>query len=150
MIALLLAAAITGTPAIAGPENKVLNPGENALSCLQFAAVRTPRPPRPPSRQPSFGCTDGKLDPLPASRDVTVAANIDNMPNIFRQPTRCGPLIQREVRRQQAAMQGRETGLQYAVFRQLDGCMVPAPVGYHPGYLLQGAAKPEDAPANRR
>jgi hypothetical protein len=32
--------------------------------------------------------------------------------------------------------------------------MVPAPVGYHPSYLLPGAAdvapKPEGAPANRR
>jgi hypothetical protein len=45
-------------------------------------------------------------------------------------------------------------GLQYAVVRMIRGCPVPAPVGYHPGYLLPGAAdpaaKPEDAPWNRR
>lgn len=41
---------------------------------------------------------------------------------------------------------------EYAVARQVEGCMVPAPVGYPQTYLLPGAAdaKPAGAPPNRR
>jgi hypothetical protein len=81
------------------------------------------------------------------------------MPNLYRQPGYCRQVVEREVARQEVALKSRgdlRSGLQYAVFRSLDGCAVPIPVGYHPA-TLPGAAdvppdtpKREDAPSNRR
>jgi hypothetical protein len=75
-------------------------------------------------------------------------------PNLYSQPAHCPTVVEREARRQATAFRGHPPAVQYAVLRQLDGCSVPTPVGYHPGYLLPGAADPgakrEDAPANRR
>jgi hypothetical protein len=122
MIALLLATALSGQPAMEMP-TIVLRGGVPALARLKPAVVPPP----------------GEAEP---------------MPNAFRQPAYCPSVVEKEVHRQHVALSGRETGLQYAVFRQLDGCMVPAPAGYHPNYLLPGAAdapaKPEGAPPNRR
>lgn len=74
------------------------------------------------------------------------------MPNLYNPPARCSELRDQIVRRQLAAMGGRRPAAQYAVLRQVDGCGVPAPVGYHQDYLLPGAAdvRPGDGPGNRR
>jgi hypothetical protein len=76
------------------------------------------------------------------------------MPNLYSVPARCGSIIDREVSRQRTAFNGRLPAVQVAVLRSLGGCPVPTPMGYHPGYLLPGAAdtpaKREDAPSNRR
>jgi len=78
----------------------------------------------------------------------------ERTPNLYSQPARCGPVVEGEIRRQTAAFRGLPPLVQYAVLRQLDGCSVPTPVGYHPPYLLPGAADPAsrrgDAPSNRR
>jgi hypothetical protein len=80
----------------------------------------------------------------------------EQMPNAFHQPDRCGPLHDEVVRRIRTSTAGRGGILQYAVLRQVDGCGVPAPVGYHPDYLApsaadpQSAARPGDGPGNRR
>lgn len=79
------------------------------------------------------------------------------MPNFYSQPSYCRRVVEDEVHRQRVAFNGRVPAAQYAVLRQLDGCGVPTPVGYHPGYTKPGAADPssepakrEDAPSNRR
>jgi hypothetical protein len=77
----------------------------------------------------------------------------ERMPNLYSQPANCPSVVEREVRRQQVALRGRAlTGLQYAVWRRLEGCTVPTPVGYHPTYTAPAvpALKREDAPADRR
>lgn len=78
----------------------------------------------------------------------------ERTPNLYHQPSYCGPVVEAEVARQQVALKDRLVGgLQYAVLRELNGCSVPTPVGYHPS-PEPGAADPtakrEDAPSNRR
>jgi hypothetical protein len=76
------------------------------------------------------------------------AAPAARMPNLYSQPANCPAVVEREVRRQQVALRGRAlTGLQYAVWRRLEGCSVPTPVGYHPA---SSAPRREDAPGDRR
>ncbi|HEX3366137.1 hypothetical protein [Phenylobacterium sp.] len=95
--------------------------------------------------------------PLLAAATIGGAAlppTAERTPNLYHQPSYCGPVVEAEVARQQVALKGRLVGgLQYAVFRELNGCSVPTPVGYHPS-LEPGAADPaakrEDAPSNRR
>jgi hypothetical protein len=83
--------------------------------------------------------------------EAAAPPDTERMPNLYSVPARCGAVIEREVRRQQVALRGRSPLLQYAVLRRLDGCPVPAPVGYHPDYVAPGAAaRPEGAPAGRR
>jgi hypothetical protein len=58
------------------------------------------------------------------------------------------------VERQNVAFNGgrigpRRAGVEYAVYRQLDGCAVPTPVGYHPRYLQPGAADNPPPPVTR-
>jgi len=77
----------------------------------------------------------------------------DRIPNLYSQPANCPAVVEQEVRRQLTAVGPRaRSGFQYAVWRRLEGCSVPTPVGYHPGRL--GPADPvlkrEDAPADRR
>ena len=68
------------------------------------------------------------------------------MPNFYNPPARCGALHE-EVTRRIRTSTPRTSGLkQYAVLRQVDGCGVPTPMGYHPDYLLPGNA---DAPQYR-
>jgi len=78
----------------------------------------------------------------------------ERTPNLYHRPSDCGPVVEAEVARQQVALKGRLVGgLQYAVFRELNGCSVPTPVGYHPSQAPGAAdlaAKREDAPSNRR
>jgi hypothetical protein len=85
---------------------------------------------------------------------ATPPRQAEPMPNFFRQPARCGPAHDGVVRRVRTATAG-QIGATYAVLRSVDGCGVPTPVGYHPDYLLPGAAdpqslKPAGAPPNRR
>jgi hypothetical protein len=92
---------------------------------------------------------------LAAQVATTAAPPIaERTPNLYSQPGHCPSVVEQEVHRQQTALHGRLPAAQYAVLRRLDGCSVPTPVGYHPGYLLPGAADPgakrEDAPENRR
>ena len=77
--------------------------------------------------------------------------------NVYTPRPYCGDLQQRVVARQREELKklGRlpNAGRQYAVLRQVEGCPIPAPMGYHPGYVLPGAADApmrEDAPSNRR
>ena len=82
----------------------------------------------------------------------------ERTPNFYHQPAGCPAVVEREVARQQVALKRRgnlRSGLQYAVYRQLDGCSVPTPVGYHPTMEPGAADSPpdprrEDAPSNRR
>lgn len=78
----------------------------------------------------------------------------DTMRNLYSAPARCGSVIDREVSRQRTAFRGVLPAAQAAVLRSLDGCPVPTPMGYHPSYVMPGAAdapaKREDAPSNRR
>jgi hypothetical protein len=82
----------------------------------------------------------------------------ERTPNLYHQPSYCRTIVEQEVARQDVALKssgrggGLRDGLQYAVFRQLDGCAVPTPVGYHPAAEPGAADAPrrEDAPSNRR
>ena len=94
--------------------------------------------------------------PMPAA---AVRTDVLPTPNLYRQPAVCGEPYRQVVERQREELRklGRlPNGIaEYAVLRQVGGCAVPAPVGYHPGYLVPGAADiplitREDAPSNRR
>jgi len=70
----------------------------------------------------------------------------ERTPNFFQQPANCPAVVDQEVRRQLTAVGARaRSGLQYAVWRRLEGCTVPTPVGYHPAPVRR-----EDAPGDRR
>jgi len=70
----------------------------------------------------------------------------ERTPNLYSQPANCPAVVEQEVRRQLTAVGPRaRSGLQYAVWRRLEGCTVPTPVGYHPAPVRR-----EDAPADRR
>jgi hypothetical protein len=81
------------------------------------------------------------------------APSAERTPNFFHQPSNCPAVVEQEVRRQLTAVGPRaRSGLQYAVFRRLEGCSVPTPVGYHPGRAAPAdpTLKREDAPGDRR
>lgn len=67
----------------------------------------------------------------------------ERMPNLYRPPAHCGELHDQVVRRIRTAQRGRPMIAQYAVLRSIDGCAVPAPVGYHPDYLAPAGARPQ-------
>lgn len=82
-------------------------------------------------------------------------AEFDRMPNLYHQPSRCGPVGDEITRRIETATRGKRMAAEYAVMRQVDGCGVASPVGYHPNYLTPGAADPQSAkpagePARKR
>ncbi|HZZ69686.1 MAG TPA: hypothetical protein VFE18_16055 [Phenylobacterium sp.] len=87
---------------------------------------------------------------------ATVAApppKTEIMPNLYRQPAYCGPIVRGELARQQVAFDGHPPAAEYALYRTLDGCSMPTPVGYHPSYPPPSSApapRREDAPSNRR
>jgi hypothetical protein len=89
-----------------------------------------------------------------AGPQQTLPRQSEPMPNLFSQPDWCPSVVEHEIARQKTAFHGQVPPAQYAVLRQIEGCGVPTPIGYHPGYLLPGAAdsgaKPEGAPPNRR
>jgi hypothetical protein len=66
----------------------------------------------------------------------------ERMPNLYSVPARCGPLHDEITRRIRTAS-GPALKPMYAVNRTVDGCPVPTPAGYHPDYLLPGAADPQ-------
>jgi hypothetical protein len=84
----------------------------------------------------------------------SAAHTAEPMPNLYREPAHCNAVLEREVARQHVAFRGPPPIIEYAVARRIDGCGVPTPVGYHPTYLLPGAADPtpkrEDAPSRKR
>ena len=65
----------------------------------------------------------------------------ERTPNLYHQPSYCRAVVEQEVARQQAAFRGRPPAAQYALLRNLNGCAVPTPVGYHPS-TLPGKADP--------
>jgi hypothetical protein len=82
----------------------------------------------------------------------------ERTPNLYRPPgADCRDVIRRVSEDQKEAFRRLGTlpdaARQYAVLRQLDGCPVPAPMGYHPPALPGAADAPVmrgDAPSNRR
>jgi len=83
---------------------------------------------------------------------------IERTPNLYRPPSPdCWDIERRVVedQREQLRKLGRlpRAYAEYAVLRQMQGCPVPAPIGYHPPALPGAADAPamrEDAPSNRR
>ncbi|HEY0437876.1 MAG TPA: hypothetical protein VGC92_14640 [Phenylobacterium sp.] len=84
----------------------------------------------------------------------------ERTPNLYRAPGPGCAQVASKVRQDQQE-QFRQLGklpmghTEYAVLRQVGGCAVPAPVGYHPPMLPGAADIPpdatrEDAPSNRR
>jgi hypothetical protein len=90
----------------------------------------------------------------PAERAAPAARET---PNLYQPRLDCGALHRQVIERQREELRklGRlpNANRHYAVNRQIGGCGVPAPMGYHPGYLLPGAADAPtmrgDAPSNR-
>jgi hypothetical protein len=82
---------------------------------------------------------------------VGAAPAATETPNVYRAPANCGDIQRRVIERQQEQFQqlGRLPRARaiYAVERKVNGCPVPAPIGYRQDYLLPGAA---DAPEFRR
>ena len=85
--------------------------------------------------------------------------NTERTPNLYRPPGPGCADIERRVRedqREQLQKLGRLPLplLEYAVLREVRGCPVPAPVGYHPSALPGAADNPpvtrEGEPSNRR
>jgi hypothetical protein len=77
----------------------------------------------------------------------------ERTPNLFHEPSYCRSVVEQEVARQNTAFHGVRPAAEYAVMRQIDGCGVPTPVGYHPSQapaVADRAAKREDALSNRR
>jgi hypothetical protein len=83
---------------------------------------------------------------------------VERTPNLYRPPNRdCSDITRRVSEDQKEAFRRLGTlpnaARQYAVLRELDGCPVPAPMGYHPPALPGAADAPAmrgDAPSNRR
>jgi hypothetical protein len=82
---------------------------------------------------------------------------IERTPNLYHPVPGCADIQRRVSEDQQESLKklGRlpDGVAQYAVLRQMQGCPVPAPVGYHPPALPGAADAPamrEDAPSNRR
>ena len=78
----------------------------------------------------------------------------ERTPNLYRGPgPECAPIERKvlEDQKEQFRKLGRLPNgfAQYAVLRQVDGCTVPAPIGYHPP-ALPGAADVPPAPAVTR
>lgn len=82
----------------------------------------------------------GAAEPMPGPAR---RGEFDDGINLYRVPARCSALGDAVTRRIRTSVGGR-LHAQYAVTRQIDGCAVPAPAGYHPDYLLPGRW---DAPA---
>jgi hypothetical protein len=81
----------------------------------------------------------------------------ERTPSLYRGPDGCGEIQRRVATHQRETLRklGRLPNAiaEYAVLRQVEGCPVPAPVGYHPPAAPGAADAPamrEDAPSNRR
>ena len=94
---------------------------------------------------------------LAAAGVITEPPVIERTPNLYRERAGCRELQFRTAQHQAETFRqlGRlpNAAKQYAVLRQVDGCVVPAPMGYHLPLLPGAADAPamrEDAPSNRR
>jgi len=98
---------------------------------------------------------------LAAIAAATVASALpptERTPNLYRPPSRdCRDVVRRVSEDQVETLKklGRLPNAiaQYAVLREMEGCPVPAPMGYHPRALPGAADAPVmrgDAPSNRR
>jgi hypothetical protein len=92
-----------------------------------------------------------------AAAATNLPPKTERTPNLYRPVAGCEDIQRRVSEDQQETLKklGRLPNAiaQYAVLRQMDGCPVPAPVGYHPPALPGAADAPamrEDAPSNRR
>lgn len=89
------------------------------------------------------------LLPAPGMAPLAPNAPSQRTPNLYQPKPGCDVIARlvAEQEREEARKLGRlpNAGKEYAVMRQVEGCMVPAPMGYHPP-ALTGAA---DAPAMR-
>lgn len=141
------------------------------LTALVFAAaVAAPAPPAPsapPCQKPLLSLTQSAAEAAataaPCNDGSSVrlwrmsAADDPGMvrprspDNFYRQPARCGAVGEAVARQVRTAAAGRMTA-QYAVMREVDGCPVPAPVGYRQDYLApsKADARPAGAPPRRR
>ena len=86
-----------------------------------------------------------------------LAPAANETPNLYRGVAGCGDTQRRVSAHQRETLRklGRlpMAGKEYAVNRQVGGCPVPAPMGYHPPAQPGAADAPamrEDAPLNRR
>jgi hypothetical protein len=145
MLSLILtfAVATATSPPAAKPAERTASGCSTPLQLASDAPTPSPQP---------APCPKPYLMAGPGAQAPVVPPKSERMPNLFRQPTRCGPVADEIVRRVETATRGR-MGATYAVMRSVDGCGVPTPIRYHPDYLLPGAADPvrrEGAPADRR
>ena len=92
------------------------------------------------------------LTALILAAGVTTAPppHAERMPNFYNPPARCGELHEQVVRHVRTATGGHHPLRQYAVMRQVDGCMVPAPLGYRQDYLAPARAAPPPAAPQAR
>ena len=106
--------------------------------------------------QPTPSAVDrsGQIERRPMIRPPP---SVERTPNIYRPVPGCADIERKvsEDQRETLKKLGRlPNGIaQYAVARSVDGCPVPAPVGYHPRALPGAADAPAmrgDAPSNRR
>lgn len=149
MVTLILIAALNAAvapPPAEPPGQRVAGSGCSAAP-LQLAA-NAPQPSQPAP------CPKPYLMSGPGPEASALPPRSERTPNLYRQPTRCGPVADAITRRIETSTSGRRPTAIYAVVRTVDGCGVPTPISYHPDYLLPGAADPavrrEGAPADRR
>ena len=97
---------------------------------------------------------NGALDRYPA---IKPGPRTERTPNLYRPVAGCEDIQRRVSENQRETLRklGRlpMAGKEYAVNRQVGGCPVPAPMGYHPPAQPGAADAPamrEDAPSNRR
>jgi hypothetical protein len=144
VIGVVVAAAILAPPTI--PPPPVITPG---MSCYDAGAkLRKYRQFLPegiePPRGPIYGCYGGKV--------VSVTPVNPNVPEFDAgfvigpgaEPERCR-IVQQQVKNDQDVYLerlrgGRRPPAIWLVERKVAGCGVPTPMGYHPTYVLPGAA----------
>jgi hypothetical protein len=141
-----LAAALVGDPPAPTPPIHV------GMSCAEAGAIiRSVQRSWPfgeePPRMP-IACQGGKVVAVGQATSAP-APRVERTPNFYKQPARCGPMADAVTRRVKTATGSRPAAV-YAVNRTVDGCAVPAPIGYHPDYLLPGAADPQSGKAPSR
>jgi hypothetical protein len=98
------------------------------------------------------------LAAIAAATVATALPPTERTPNLYRPPSGdCRDIARRVSEDQQETLKklGRLPNAiaQYTVLRQMDGCPVPAPMGYHPPGQPGAADAPAmrgDAPSNRR
>jgi hypothetical protein len=118
------------------------------LGALTLASVLTLATPLDAPDQPAVQHEPLRVSPNPLIRPPVA----ERTPNLYRPPGPECADIQRRVRQDQRLAFEKLGKLppghaEYAVLRQVQGCAVPAPVGYHPPALPGAADVPPPAPA---